>query len=111
MLRFFSRRKPRGRAEQRGYEKAEKNVNRSSSKTNKNLLACRIILLDGADLSIDISVRLTIIVLSLKLEVLRLEGSRYPKRFSPFRFIGKSGILNLFVIDKTSDKSNLQIVK
>ena len=60
MLRFFSRRKPRGRAEQRGYEKASSANSRSSSK-NKNLLACRIILLDGADLSIDISVRLNII--------------------------------------------------
>ena len=62
MLRFFSRRKPRGRADQKGYyqqqqlekEKANQGLKK---KPNKNVLPCRIILLDGADLSIDISVR------------------------------------------------------
>ena len=63
MLRFFSRRKPRGRAEQRGYEKAGGSAS-YARKANKNQLACRIILLDGADLSIDISVRhLTIYII------------------------------------------------
>ena len=63
MLRFFSRRKPRGRAEQRGYEKA--GGSSVPRKTNKNLLACRIILLDGADLSIDISVRHNFIIMEM----------------------------------------------
>ena len=63
MLRFFSRRKPRGRAEQKGYyqqqqlEKEKANEGQKNRKRNKNLLPCRIILLDGSDLSIDISVR------------------------------------------------------
>ncbi len=64
MLRFFSRRKPRGRADQKSYyqqqqatEKAKQDPRR---KPNKNVLPCRIILLDGADLSIDISVRQSI---------------------------------------------------
>ena len=66
MLRFFSRRRPRGRAEQKGYyqqeEKARKaaadlEVSKGLRKPNKHVLPCRIVLLDGADLSIDISVR------------------------------------------------------
>lgn len=61
MLRFFSRRKPRGRADQKGYYQQQLEKEKASEgprrKANKNLLPCRIILLDGADLSIDISVR------------------------------------------------------
>ena len=61
MLRFFSRRKPRGRADQKGYyqqqqlEKERANQGLKKKK-DKNVLPCRIILLDGADLSIDIQV-------------------------------------------------------
>lgn len=64
MLRFFSRRKPRGRADQKGYYQHQQQLERErnfrenggkKSKPNKNVLPCRIILLDGADLSIDIS--------------------------------------------------------
>lgn len=64
MLRFFSRRKPRGRADQKGYYQHQQQLEREKAlrengggkrKPNKNVLPCRIILLDGADLSIDIS--------------------------------------------------------
>ena len=67
MLRFFSRRRPRGRADQKGYYQQQQQLEREKnfrenggkkSKPNKNVLPCRIILLDGADLSIDISVSL-----------------------------------------------------
>jgi hypothetical protein len=60
MLRFFSRRKPRGRADQKGYyqqQQLQEKAANEQKKPNKNVLPCRIILLDGADLSIDISVR------------------------------------------------------
>ena len=53
MLRFFSRRKPKGRRDQRMPD--HKPLGPSPAK--KHILPCRIILLDGADLSIDISVR------------------------------------------------------
>ena len=70
MLRFFSRRKPRGRADQKGYYQHQQQLEREKAlrengggkrKPNKNVLPCRIILLDGADLSIDISVSLLFI--------------------------------------------------
>ena len=57
MLRFFSRRKPKGRRDQRLPE--HKPLGPAPAKSKKNILPCRIVLLDGADLSIDISVRLT----------------------------------------------------
>ena len=62
MLRFFSRRKPRGRADQKGYYQQqqlekERALQGVKKKRDKNQLPCRIILLDGADLSIDIQVR------------------------------------------------------
>ena len=61
MLRFFSRRKPRGRADQKGYYQQqqlekERALQGVKKKRDKNQLPCRIILLDGADLSIDIQV-------------------------------------------------------
>ena len=67
MLRFFSRRRPRGRADQKGYYQQQQQLEREKNfrenggkktKPNKNVLPCRIILLDGADFSIDISVSL-----------------------------------------------------
>ena len=68
MLRFFSRRKPRGRADQKGYYQHQQQLEREKAlrengaggkrKYDKNKLPCRIILLDGADLSIDIHVSL-----------------------------------------------------
>jgi len=52
-LRFFSRRKPKGRRDQRLPE--HKPLGPAPAKSKKNILPCRIVLLDGADLSIDIS--------------------------------------------------------
>jgi len=56
MLRFFSRRKPKGRTEQK--------VNHGSRRQgvtgkNRNLLACNAILLDGSDLALDIGKKAT----------------------------------------------------
>lgn len=65
MLKFFSRRKPKGpRVEQPDYrtKDGEGYGSRSGSKggqkyrPNKNVIACRIILLDGTDLSLDLPV-------------------------------------------------------
>ena len=53
MLRFFSRRKPRGRQEQKVVAGGGK---RPPGKVNKNVLACNIILLDGSDLGLEIGV-------------------------------------------------------
>lgn len=57
MLRFLSRRKGRGT----GATSSDTNNTNSQIKaqrivTNKNLIPCRIILLDGTDLSIDLTV-------------------------------------------------------
>jgi hypothetical protein len=55
MLRFFSRRKPRGRQEQK--VGAAAGLKRPpAGKINKNVLACNIILLDGSDLGLEIPV-------------------------------------------------------
>ncbi len=69
MLRFFSKRKPRGRADQKGYyqaqlerERSENQLNGVKKKRDKNVLPCRIILLDGADLSIDIHVSTSFLI-------------------------------------------------
>ena len=64
MLKFFSRRKPKGRVDQPDYrtKDGESYGGRSGSKggqkyrPNKNVIACRIILLDGTDLSLDVPV-------------------------------------------------------
>lgn len=68
MLRFFSRRhKPRrdqkaGAAEQYGYLRASGDRDHPASrreaarKRNKNLLECKIILLDGSDITVDLQV-------------------------------------------------------
>ena len=88
MLRFFSRRKPRGRAEQRGYEKAS-----SASyprKANKNQLACRIILLDGADLSIDISVRHLFYYLRVKIGPQTIDLGLFRYKIMTFRVKSKN---------------------
>ena len=53
MLRFFSRRKPKGRQEQKVVVQGGK---RPPGKVNKNVLACNIILLDGSDLGLEIGV-------------------------------------------------------
>ena len=52
MLRFFSRRKAKGRAEQKVGVGARKAV----GKHNKHVLSCNIILLDGSDLALEIGV-------------------------------------------------------
>ena len=76
MLRFFSRRhKPRrdqkaGAAEQYGYLRSSGDRDPSSRrggdaaaarKRNKNLLECKIILLDGSDITVDLQVGQTFI--------------------------------------------------
>ena len=58
MLRFFSRRKAKGRAEQKVGSQARRGP-ANGSKPNKNVLACNIILLDGSDLGLDIGVSIT----------------------------------------------------
>ena len=52
MLRFFSRRKAKGRAEQKIGVGGKKAV----GKHNKHVLSCNIILLDGSDLALEIGV-------------------------------------------------------
>ena len=74
MLRFFSRRKPKGRKEQRpgAYCSSGNGTYRKPlgpTPKNKNILACKIILLDGTDLSIDISVRMFIIYIYICYEI------------------------------------------
>ena len=56
MLRFFSRRKAKGRAEQKVGTQVRKPP--APNKSNKHLLSCNIILLDGSDLGLDIGVSL-----------------------------------------------------
>ena len=50
MLRFFSRRKIKGRADQKVSGR------KVSGKLNKHALACNIMLLDGSDLALEIGV-------------------------------------------------------
>ena len=50
MLRFFSRRKVKGRADQKISGR------KNSGKFNKNALPCNIMLLDGSDLPLEIGV-------------------------------------------------------
>ena len=52
MLRFFSRRKAKGRAEQ----KVGVGGKKVPGKNNKHVLSCNIILLDGSDLALEIGV-------------------------------------------------------
>ena len=62
MLKFFSRRKPKGRVDQTDYHRNKdgggESLSRKSSKyrPNKNVIVCKIILLDGTDISIDVPV-------------------------------------------------------
>lgn len=66
MLRFLSRRKGRNAA----HGTAQENQNLASQIKpqriipNKNLIQCRVILLDGTDLSVDLSVRMHFRLLS-----------------------------------------------
>ena len=53
MLRFFSRRKVKGRADQKVGGAGGR---RYHGKYNKNILNCNIMLLDGSDLAIEIGV-------------------------------------------------------
>jgi len=55
MLRFFSRRKAKGRAEQKVGVGARKAI----GKHNKHVLSCNIILLDGSDLALEIGKKAT----------------------------------------------------
>ena len=52
MLRFFSRRKAKGRQEQKVAVGGKKAVGKNS----KHVLSCNIILLDGSDLALEIGV-------------------------------------------------------
>ena len=54
MLRFFSRRKVKGRADQKISGR------KNSGKFNKNALPCNIMLLDGSDLPLEIGVSIYI---------------------------------------------------
>ena len=58
MLRFFSRRKVKGRADQK--VGGGGGGRRYSGKYNKNILNCNIMLLDGSDLAIEIGVSLSL---------------------------------------------------
>ena len=60
MLRFFSRRKVKGRADQKVGGAGGQGGRRFSGKYNKNILNCNIMLLDGSDLAIEIGVSLTL---------------------------------------------------
>ena len=62
MLRFFSRRKVKGRADQKvgGGGRGGAGGRRFSGKYNKNILNCNIMLLDGSDLAIEIGVSLSL---------------------------------------------------
>ena len=63
MLRFFSRRKVKGRADQKvggAGGQGGQGSRRFSGKYNKNILNCNIMLLDGSDLAIEIGVSLTL---------------------------------------------------
>lgn len=61
MLRFFSRRKVKGRADQKvGGGGGGGGARRYSGKYNKNILNCNIMLLDGSDLAIEIGVSLSL---------------------------------------------------
>ena len=70
MLRFFSRRKVKGRADQKvgggggGGGGGPGGSRRFSGKYNKNILNCNIMLLDGSDLAIEIGVSFTLILYS-----------------------------------------------
>ena len=58
MLRFFSRRKAKGRAEQKvGAQSAARKPGAGTHKNSKDFIQCSIILLDGSDLSLEIGVR------------------------------------------------------
>ena len=58
MLRFFSRRKAKGRAEQKvGAQSAARKPGAGALKNSKDFIQCSIILLDGSDLSLEIGVR------------------------------------------------------
>ena len=59
MLRFFSRRKVKGRADQKIGGGGAQGGRRFSGKYNKNILNCNIMLLDGSDLAIEIGVSFT----------------------------------------------------
>ena len=59
MLRFFSRRKPKHRIDQTDYRSKDgESLSRKSHKyrPNKNVISCKIILLDGTDLTLDVPV-------------------------------------------------------
>merc|ERR1719187_1178495 len=56
MLRFFSRRKPKGRTEQKVPHGTRRPYGAGK---NKNQLACNVILLDGSDLALDIGKKAT----------------------------------------------------
>ena len=60
MLRFFSRRKVKGRADQKIGGGGAQGGRRFSGKYNKNILNCNIMLLDGSDLAIEIGVSFTL---------------------------------------------------
>ena len=64
MLRFFSRRKVKGRADQKVGGAGGQGGRRFSGKYNKNILNCNIMLLDGSDLAIEIGVSLTLTLYS-----------------------------------------------
>ena len=63
MLRFFSRRKVKGRADQKVGSAGGR---RLAGKYNKNILNCNIMLLDGSDLAIEIGVSFSLYNLILK---------------------------------------------
>ena len=65
MLRFFSRRKVKGRADQKVGGAGGHGGRRFSGKYNKNILNCNIMLLDGSDLAIEIGVSFTLTLYSL----------------------------------------------
>jgi len=60
MLRFFSRRKAKGRAEQKvGAQSAARKPGAGTHKNSKDFIQCSIILLDGSDLSLEIGKKST----------------------------------------------------
>ena len=65
MLKFFSRRKPKGRVDQTdSYRSKEgESLSRKSQKyrPNKSVIVCKIILLDGTDISLDVPVSIIVI--------------------------------------------------
>ena len=75
MLRFFSRRKAKGRAEQKvgAQSAARKPGGYGSHKNSKDWLQCNIILLDGSDLALEIGVRFFMLKLIVKLKFFTLQ--------------------------------------